>query len=110
MRRILPLTLMLGTIFAFAQTPPTINSHEVSANGAVTFRYQNAAASTVTVDTDASMQPLTMQKDSSGLWTVTTAPLGAEHYGYTFVVDGVPQLDPLNDVVRPNIVSLYSDV
>lgn len=111
MRRIFPLTLMLATISALAQTtPPTINSHEVNANGSITFRYQNAAASKVTVDTDASLEPLTMQKDSSGLWSVTTAVLGAEHYGYTFVVDGVPQLDPWNDVVRPNIVSLSSDV
>ncbi|HZQ43234.1 MAG TPA: alpha/beta hydrolase-fold protein [Acidobacteriaceae bacterium] len=110
MRRILPLTLMLGTIFAFAQTPPTINSHEVSANGAITFRYQNAAASTVTVSTDASMQPLTMQKDSSGLWTVTTPPLGAEYYSYTFVVDGVPQIDPLNGNVNANIVNPSSSV
>ncbi len=46
------------------------------------------------------MQPLTMQKDSSGLWSVTTPPLGAEYYSYTFVVDGVPQIDPLNGNVN----------
>ena len=56
------------------------------------------------------MQPLEMQRDSSGLWSVTTPALAPEIYGYTFVVDGVEQLDPYNDDVRPNIVSLYSNV
>ncbi len=109
MRRIVPLVLMLAGIPALAQNPP-FDSHEVNSNGSVTFRYQNAAASKVTVDTDASFDPLVMQKDSSGLWTVTTKPLSAEHYGYTFVVDGVEQLDPLNHTIHPNLVGLYSDV
>ncbi len=109
MRRIVPLLLMLAGIPALAQNPP-LDSREVNSNGTITFRYQNAAASKVTVDTDASFDPLVMQKDSSGLWTVTTKPLPAEHYGYTFVVDGVEQLDPLNHTIHPNLVGLYSDV
>ena len=40
----------------------------------------------------------------------TTPPLKAEHYGYSFRVDGVRMLDPTNHVIRPNIVDLYSDV
>ncbi len=106
------LALMLATFPALAQNPapPTINSHQVNSDGSITFRYQNAAASKVTVSTDAAMDPLPMQKDSSGLWSITTPPLPAEHYGYSFVVDGVEQLDPLNHVIRPNIVGLYSDV
>ncbi|HXS12665.1 MAG TPA: alpha/beta hydrolase-fold protein [Acidobacteriaceae bacterium] len=110
MRRILSLVLMLAALPAFAQDHPPFDSHEVNSNGAITFRYQNAAASRVTVDTDAAPDPLVMQKDSSGLWTVTTKPLPAEHYGYSFVVDGVTQLDPLNHTIRPNLVGLYSDV
>ncbi len=106
------LALMLATLPALAQNPasPTINSHQVNADGSITFRYQNASASRVLVATDAAMDPLAMQKDSSGLWSVTTPPLTAERYGYTFVVDGVAQLDPLNDDVRPNIVGLSSNV
>jgi enterochelin esterase family protein len=112
MRRIFPLALMLASMPTLAQTntTPSINSHEVNANGAITFRYQNAAASSVTISTDASMQPLTMQKDSSGLWSVSTPPLGAEYYSYTFVVDGVPQIDPLNGNVNANIVNGSSSV
>lgn len=104
--------LMLASISALAQTPAptTINSHEVNANGAITFRYQNASATKVEVSTDAAMQPLPMQRNSSGLWSVATSALGAEYYSYTFVVDGVPQLDPLNGNVNANIVNASSSV
>lgn len=107
MRRLLPLTLLVAGLPAFAQA---IDSHQVNANGSITFRYQNSGAAKVEVDTDAAMDPLPMQRDSTGLWSVTTAPLPPEHYGYDFVVDGVEQLDPLNHTIRPNLVGLYSDV
>ena len=113
MRRLLPLALLLAALPASAQRTshlPTINSREVNSDGSITFRYLNGSATKVEVDTDAAMQPLEMQRDSSGLWSVTTPPLAPEIYGYTFVVDGVEQLDPYNDDVRPNIVSLYSNV
>lgn len=106
------LALLLAALPALAQsnTPKPIDSHEVNPDGSITFRYQNAAAAKVTVNTDAVMQPLTMQRDSSGLWSVTTPPLPPEHYGYSFIVDGVENLDPLNHVIRPNLVGLASDV
>jgi enterochelin esterase-like enzyme len=110
MRRILPLLLMLAGIPALAQNPTPFESHEVNSNGTITFRYQNAAASKVTIKTDIAFDPLVMQKDSSGLWTVTTKPLPAEYYSYTFVVDDVPQIDPLNNNVNPNIVNASSTV
>jgi enterochelin esterase-like enzyme len=110
MRRILPLMLTLAAIPAFAQNSTPLDSHEVNSNGSITFRYQNAAASKVTISTDATFDPLVMQRDSSGLWTVTTKPLPAGYYEYAFVVDGVTQLDPLNGSVNPNIIGLYSNV
>ena len=109
MRRLLPLTLMLAAVPALAQNPP-FDSHEVNSNGTITFRYQNAAASKVTLNTDASFDPLVMQKDSSGLWTVTTKALPAEYYSYSFEVDGVRQLDPMNGDVIPNIVNASNRV
>lgn len=102
---------MLAALPALAQNPaPSINSHQVNSDNSITFRYQNASASKVLIATDAAMDPLTMQKDSTGLWSITTAPLTPQRYGYTFIVDGVPQLDPLNDDVRANLVSLSSNV
>ena len=110
MRRILSVALMLIGIPAFAQNPTPFDSHQVNSDGSITFRYQNSGASKVTVDTDAAFDPLVMKRDTSGLWTVTTKPLPAEYYNYTFVVDDVSQLDPLNNNVNPNIVSLSSRV
>ena len=44
---------------------------------------------------------MAMTKDSSGIWTVTTKPLGPEIWNYTFSVNGVTTLDPGNsNVVR----------
>ena len=51
-----------------------------------------------------------MTVDEHGLWSVTTAPLVPELYGYTFVVDGVRMLDPLNSEVHANFTDLYSDI
>ena len=109
MRRLLPLTLMLAAIPTLAQNPP-FDSHEVNSNGTITFRYQNASASKVTLNTDAAFDPLVMQKDSGGLWTVTTKALPAEYYSYNFTVDGTDQLDPMNGDVIPNLVSLHNRV
>src|SRR5215469_6981759 len=109
MRRLLPLTLMLAAVPVLAQNPP-FDSHEVNSNGTITFRYQNAAASKVTINTDAAFDPLEMKKDSSGLWTLTTKPLPAEYYSYSLDVDGVRQLDPMNGDVVPNIVNASNRV
>ena len=110
MRWMLTLPLLAASLLASAQDSPTLQSHEVGSNGSITFRYQNASASKVTVSTDAAMDPLTMQRDSNGVWSVSTPPLPPQRYSYTFVVDGTGQLDPLNGEVKPNLVSLSSSV
>jgi enterochelin esterase family protein len=113
MRRMLSLALLAASLSAFAQTPtppPPLQSHEVHSDGSITFRYANASASAVTVSTDAALQPLPMQRDSSGVWTVFTPALPPEWYSYSFIVDGVQHLDPLNNEVVPNLVSGASRV
>jgi enterochelin esterase family protein len=107
MRKLLPIGLLLATIPVVAQT---IQSHQVNADGSITFRYQNSGAAKVTLSTDAAMQPLPMRREGKGLWTVTTPPLPPESYSYDFTVDGVQQLDPLNRDVIPNLVGLASTV
>jgi enterochelin esterase family protein len=49
-----------------------------------------------------------MQKDGSGVWTLTTDPLDADIYGYSFVVDGVDILDPSNAAIIPNLLNKSS--
>ena len=85
---------------AFAQNGPgkvPINSHEVHPDGSITFRYHNADAKEVTVGVDVYAKPLTMTLGSDGVWSVTTPVLPPEIYGYSFTVDGVGQMDPLNN-------------
>ncbi len=47
-----------------------------------------------------------MQQDADGLWTATTPVLAPEIYGYRFMVDGTPMLDPRNTDVRDNLLTL----
>jgi enterochelin esterase family protein len=51
-----------------------------------------------------------MTQDADGVWIATTPSLAPEYYGYTFVVDGVKILDPLNRYTHVNFVDLYSDI
>ena len=123
MRRTLSLALLAVCFTAAAQdtpkTPPpqpttpaapTLQTHQVNADGSITFRYQNSGATKVVVSTDAVMDPLPMQRDASGVWSVTTPPLPPEYYGYTFLVDDVPEIDPLNGSTIPNLVNPSSRV
>lgn len=111
---LLAASLVLAPCQAIAQTPvappPAPPKTAVNADGSITFRLSYPSAKQVTVATDALLQPLALTLGSDGVWTGTTPPLPPEHYGYTFVVDGVRMLDPLNRDVHPNFVDLYSDL
>ena len=51
-------------------------------------------------------KPTPMQRDEKGVWTATTDALEPDFYGYSFVADGVSLLDPMNPLMKPNL--LYS--
>lgn len=89
---------------------PPFLTHEVHADGSITFRYRDATAKVVQVATDASLKPLDMTRSEDGVWSVTTAPLTPEVYGYSILVDGVQNLDPRNSDVRPNYNSYFANV
>lgn len=72
-----------------------------NADGMVTFQYKNDQAKEVLVDVQfAGRKP--MQKDATGLWTVTLGPTAPDMYPYCFVVDGVSIMDPDNPQYFPN--------
>jgi len=77
-------------------------SAEVSPDGRVTFRLNAPDATAVVVNGNwEGGRGLAMTKDPSGVWTVTTPPLEAELWNYTFSVNGAAMLDPGNyHVVR----------
>ncbi|MBV8818649.1 MAG: hypothetical protein JO022_09860 [Acidobacteriaceae bacterium] len=80
--------------------PP--RSGEVSADRRVTFRLRAPNAQQVSAEGNwPGEHKLALAKGADGLWTVTTPPLDAEIWSYTYVVDGTAMLDPGNfHVVR----------
>ena len=46
-----------------------------------------------------------MKKDDRDEWSVTTAPLAPDYYGYEFIADGVRMLDPSNHLLVPNLLA-----
>ncbi len=112
--RIATLALLCATLpLAYAQNatdkaaaPPAApprTSQVVHADRSVTFRFVDAAASTVELSLENAGKPLPMVKDATGLWSVTTAPLPPAIYGYSFIADGQPRVDPYNPVVIGNL-------
>jgi enterochelin esterase-like enzyme len=104
-------TTLFASATAFAQSyAPTFNSHQVNADGSITFRYSGAGAKSVAVNLDIDGKPTPLTLGADGIWTLTTRPLTPEYYGYDFTVDGRVQLDPLNPDVRFNYQNLANQV
>jgi enterochelin esterase-like enzyme len=86
------------------QRPPWLDTPEVHSDNSVTFRFLAPNAQEVKLAREGA-EPLAMQKDDKGVWTVNTAPLPPDYYGYSIVVDGVRSLDPYNHGLVPNLLS-----
>jgi enterochelin esterase family protein len=111
MRRLLALATLLSASLAFAQVAPKpFQSHQVNADGSITFRYFAPAATKVEVSVDVLAKPLAMVKDADGLWSATTAPLPPEIYSYSFSLDGLQTADPLSVNAVRNLIYLGSSV
>jgi enterochelin esterase-like enzyme len=87
------------------QGPPPLISTEVHSDDSVTFRFRAPNAQEVKLTREGTTEPLAMQKDDSGVWTVNTAPLPPDYYGYSFVADGVRTIDPFNHLIKTNLLS-----
>ena len=108
---LLALTLAYSVRFSQAQQPPAprVQSPEVHSDRSVTFRLVDPAAKGVLLALEGA-QNAPMSKDSNGVWTITTAPLDPDLYGYTFVADGVTLVDPSNSRIKPNLLNLSNVV
>lgn len=93
-KRVLAFTVVAGALLLWpefvspvvAQASPQSlpKSPEVLPDGRVTFRLRAPNAQAVTVAWEGAFQsPLAMQKDSGGLWSVTTERLEPDFYGYS---------------------------
>jgi enterochelin esterase-like enzyme len=113
MKLALFICLFLFSCFALAQQanpeqprqpPDRLVSPEVHLDSSVTFRFLSPNAQEVKLERDGA-EPLAMQKDDRGVWSVTTPPLAPDYYEYSFVVDGARALDAFNSVQVPNLIS-----
>jgi hypothetical protein len=84
-------------------------SPEVHADRTVTFRFRDPYAKQVLVALEGS-KPKPMQNSGRGVWSVTVGPLVPEFYGYSYIADGVPTLDPFNPLIKPNLLMLENEV
>jgi enterochelin esterase-like enzyme len=97
------------------QTPqpapnPPIVSPEVHPDNRVVFRLRAPYAKDVVVAIEGVADPLPMQKDDQGVWSVTSDPLASDFYGYSFRVDGVTNFDPSNHAIKPNFLYRASEL
>jgi enterochelin esterase-like enzyme len=86
------------------QRPPWLDTPEVHSDNSVTFRFLAPNAQEVKLAREGTEQ-VAMQKDDKGVWSVTTAPLAPDYYGYSIIVDGIRSIDPFNHLLKPNLLS-----
>ena len=100
--------LMLLQSVNNAQIAGTLISPKVNDNNTVSFYLKAPKASSVILEGHAMLsflkninrgeefRGLPMLKDKEGIWSVTIGPLPADFYMYSYQVDGISILDPLN--------------
>jgi enterochelin esterase family protein len=100
---------------AAATRPAPISSPEIHPDRKVTFRLQAKDASKVELSGQFLKGNQLMQKDDSGVWSITVGPVEPNLYPYNFVVDGVGVCDPSNadtfpnERFKPSLVDIPSD-
>jgi enterochelin esterase family protein len=100
----------LGSLVQPQTAPPArLVSPEVHPDQSVTFRFRAPNVQQVLLGLEGS-KPVPMEKDDQGVWSLTTAPLEPDYYGYSYLADGVGLIDPLNPLLKPNLISTQSMV
>ena len=115
---VLPLVVLLSVTAGFAaetprasststnaagapRRPPQVRSPEVQADRRVTFRLQSAKATEVAVNGQWPNGRASMTKGSNDVWSVTVGPIDPGVWEYSFTVDGLMMIDPLNVAIKP---------
>ena len=87
--------------------PKPIISPEYSDDG-ITFRFKAPEASHVALDCEMLPEPLPMERDSDGVWSVVLGDYLYDTFEYCFLVDGTPVADPSNMYLSPDLGFKYS--
>ena len=81
---------------------PAISSPDVSEDHSMTFRYYSRTAQRVYLSGELLQAPVKMNRDTSGVWSVTVPPVTPDIYPYSFWVDSVQIADPNNTLIFAN--------
>ena len=87
--------------------PKPIISPEYSDEG-ITFRFKAPEARQVTLDCEMLAEPMPMQRDSDGVWSIVVGDYLYDTFKYCFIVDGTPVADPSNMYLSPDLGFKYS--
>lgn len=82
--------------------PRQIVSPLYGEQGEVTFSIKAPEATIVALEGDWLTEPLCMERDSDGVWSIQVECLEPDVYCYNFVVDGTQVMDPTNMYLAPD--------
>ncbi len=74
----------------------------------VTFNFKAPEATAVQLESELLSEPLAMQKDAEGIWSVKVSNVANTTFKYCFVVDGMKVADPNNMYLSPDKGFKYS--
>jgi enterochelin esterase family protein len=94
--------LFAATVSIRAQRAPLLSSPDVHPDNTVTFRYYSRNAQQVSLSGEFLTGSQPMQKDTSGIWSITVGPVKPDIYPYSFTVDNVQMADPNNSYIFAN--------
>jgi enterochelin esterase-like enzyme len=94
--------ILFSTLNAQPPRGPFVVSPQVNADKTVVFRYLAPNANQVKLSGQFLKEPVMMEKDSIGIWSVKVGPVTPDIYPYNFNVDGVGVMDPANVLFFPN--------
>jgi hypothetical protein len=108
------LAVALACSSPLAAQSRSVLSPEVGPDRRVTFRLNAPKATEVLLSGEFMQGSRTLEKNPSGLWSLTIGPLDPEIYHYNFTIDGVRTIDPGNPDVKtgstPSTISSILEV
>jgi enterochelin esterase-like enzyme len=96
--------LSLAALLFAQPAPQPVQSPIVNADKSVTFRMRSTQAQKVEVSLEGGKR-FELAKDEKGIWAFTTPPLTPDIYGYSYIVDGVGVIDPVNGDMKTNALN-----
>jgi len=91
------------------KAPAAVISPEVHADHSITFRIRAPGAHSLLFKLEGQNTTTNMDKDAEGVWSITTAPLTPDYYGYSFFMDDVMLIDPSSPQIKPSLITAQSE-